>query len=247
MIYDCFTFFNELDLLKIRLEILYNTVDKFVIVEANQTHSGISKSYIFNEHISEFSKYLDKIIYLMIPEMPVSSNAWDLENYQRNYIKNGLINCNPNDIIIVSDLDEIPNPTAIIAYNSLTGVKSLMQSMHYYYLNCKCISSATLEYVYWYHPKIMRFCDILGDIESVRHTACDCISDGGWHFSYLGGFEKIQLKIQSFAHQEVNTVNYRDEKHIKNSIRNGLDIFDRNLIYRYITVDIDDTYPKYII
>lgn len=109
-IYDCFTFFNELDLLEIRLNELNDSVDYFVIVEANKTHTGIPKEYIFEKNKKKFKKFLPKIIYVKI-NSPFNKlkNSWVLENYQRNQIINGLKNCKPEDIIFISDLDEIPN------------------------------------------------------------------------------------------------------------------------------------------
>lgn len=111
-IYDCFSFFNEVDLLKVRLEMMNPIVDKFVIVEMNKTYRGIDKPYNFLNHIDEFEKYKDKIIYINPTNIPEykGDGDWTIENYSRNSIMQGLKECKPDDIIICSDLDEIPNP-----------------------------------------------------------------------------------------------------------------------------------------
>lgn len=111
-VYDCFSFFNEIDLLEIRLLLLNDIVDKFVIVELNKTHRGEDKKYNFPEYKDRFQPYRDKIIYIQPEEVPVYKGAgdWTIENFQRNCIMRGLHNCEPEDMIIISDLDEIPNP-----------------------------------------------------------------------------------------------------------------------------------------
>ena len=89
-IYDCFTFFNELDILDIRLQELYDTVDHFVLVEANQSHSGKPKEYIFENNKDRFEKYLDKIIHIKIDDFPDTKDSWVREKFQRYCINRGL-------------------------------------------------------------------------------------------------------------------------------------------------------------
>ncbi len=113
MIYDCFTFFNEIELLKIRLNILNVAVDKFVIVEADKTQRGVSKEFNFEKIKAEFdNKYPDKIIYIKATDCPVLKNSkdWAIEYFQRNAIMGGVYKCKAEDLILISDIDEIPNP-----------------------------------------------------------------------------------------------------------------------------------------
>lgn len=108
-IYDCFTFFNELGILEIRLNELYDVVDYFVIVEAKKTHSGQQKELYFQANRDKFKKFEDKIIYIVTDLPPIKNNdRWELENYQRDQIDKGLSKCNDDDIILISDADEIP-------------------------------------------------------------------------------------------------------------------------------------------
>lgn len=117
-IYDCFTFFNELEILMIRLEELYDVVDHFVIVEGSLTFTGKPKSHYFAENRHLFSRFEDKIIYILVEDFPSPTNdlrldAWRREHHQRNQIIRGLSHCAPRDIIIISDVDEIPRHDVI--------------------------------------------------------------------------------------------------------------------------------------
>lgn len=125
-IYDCFTFYNEFELLELRLELLYPVMDHFVICECNKTQRGDDKPFYFAENKERFAKYLDKIINIQLTDPPTISHqrarsagnvfagSWDIENYQRNGIMRGLTHCQPNDLVIITDLDEIPNPEVLL-------------------------------------------------------------------------------------------------------------------------------------
>lgn len=141
-IYDCFPFFNEIELLKIRLNQYYNIVDKFVIVECAYTQQGNKKDFNFEKNKQEFSNYLDKIIYIKIEELPNSSKIinkldWFIENFQRNAILQGLYNCTDDDLIIISDLDEFIKPDIlknlnkqkIIKINKENGFKQIIKQL----------------------------------------------------------------------------------------------------------------------
>ena len=106
-IFDCFTFNDELEILDIRLNTLNKFVDKFIIVESKTNHQGNEKKVNFN--INQFKKFKDKINYFLIDKIPSYYSSWEIESYQRNYISNGLNSCEENDVIIISDIDEIPN------------------------------------------------------------------------------------------------------------------------------------------
>ena len=114
-IFDCFPFFNELELLELRLESLYDVVDCFVIVEADKTHANEPKPFNFYEHIRDFEKYLPKIHYIMDTTVVDYKGVgdWSLENNQRNNIMKGLTDAEPDDLILISDLDEFPNPATL--------------------------------------------------------------------------------------------------------------------------------------
>ena len=111
-VFDCFTFFNELELLELRLESYYDIVDRFVIVEADKTHANIPKPFNFLENIDRYQKYLPKIKYVMDTSVVPYAGAedWSIENNQRNSIMKGLDEAEPDDLILISDVDEFPNP-----------------------------------------------------------------------------------------------------------------------------------------
>jgi len=246
MVYDCFTFFNELDLLEIRLNILSKVVDKFVLVEADRTFSNKKKSFYFEENKERYKQFSNKIIHIKIMEYPEIKDAWDMEYYQRNQIACGLAGCSSDDIVLISDIDEIPNPEIITRYRE-TGadICKLEQVLFYYYLNYRrCVTK------HWCAAKIMRYKDIVSNNYTPQKIRSEgngeTIKNGGWHFSYLGGMDSIKHKIQSFAHQEFNNTTYVNDD-IENKVRLGLDLFNRKG-YRYIPVKITNkTHPQYIV
>ncbi|MGN1154356.1 MAG: glycosyl transferase GT17 family protein, partial [Candidatus Gastranaerophilaceae bacterium] len=154
MIYDCFTFFNELDLLEIRLNVLNDYVDKFVLVESTKTFTGMDKPLYYKENKERFSHFNDKIIHIVLDETP-NEYAWHNECIQRNSISKGLTNCNDDDIILISDLDEIPTPEFIHKYKDIEGIKLFEINQYCYFLNCKAISQG----VWLLGPKMLSYKD----------------------------------------------------------------------------------------
>jgi len=249
-VYDSFLFFNELDLLEIRFNILSEVVDKFVLVEASKTFSNNEKSFYFEQNKERYRKFLNKIIHIKINEYPETKNAWEMEEYQRNQIVLGFKQCLHDDIILISDLDEIPNPEVIKNYKkSGNGICTLKQLHFDYYLNYQRCGKNN----YWYNVKILKFSDIVTDNttaftpQSIRKTKnTKSIRNGGWHFSFLGGMENIKLKIQSFSHQEYNSEKFLNDQ-IEYKTRMGLDLFNRNNV-RLIPIKISSKkHPQYII
>lgn len=114
-IYDGFTFYNEFELLEWRLKMLYDVVDCFVIVEANRTFQNKQKPFNFEEQKERFAKYADKIRYIKIDEEIECKDNWSIEIYQRNCIEKGLVDCQPNDIVMMGDIDEFPDPRVLEA------------------------------------------------------------------------------------------------------------------------------------
>lgn len=263
MIYDCFTFFNELDLLEIRLNVLNDVVDKFVLVEATKTHSNQEKPLYFNQNKDRFKAFKDKIIHVIVSEYPEFETSWTIENYQRNCIKNALINCNDDDTIIISDLDEIPNPDKILEYKDESGIKAFRQSVFYY-----CLNNYSNEY--WIYSRMLSYKDFKNGLDDYEnYNPCvlaslnkgttatkirlysgpklNIIKDGGWHFGYLMTPELISHKIKSFSHQEFNNENFTDVEIIKDRIKKGEDLYGRKE-FRYSKVEITkEEFPDYIV
>ena len=133
MIYDCFSYWDEDLLLDLRLNILDGIVDYFVIVEGNKTWQNNSKKLRFD--IKKFKKFKNKIIYIPVTDMPEGKDPYLRENYQRNSITRGIKSAKDNDIILISDLDEIPNPDSIKNFNQRMKFATFKQKHFYYKFN----------------------------------------------------------------------------------------------------------------
>ena len=122
MIVDSFAFFQELDLLEVRLTVMDPVVDRFVIVEGTRTYSGQPKPLRLEQAKERFSRWWPKIDYIVVDDWPKTDNAWITENHQRNALARGWAKLQDDDIIISSDLDEIPNPDTVRRYLGMKGV-----------------------------------------------------------------------------------------------------------------------------
>lgn len=234
-VYDCFTFFNEIDLLKIRFEELYEVVDHFVIVEAEDTFRGNPKPMYFAQNRHHFQKYLDKVIYVHVGKSHFSS-PWDRERYQRNQIQFGLIGCTDEDIILVSDLDEFIDARkwphflqALEAHpEQIVGCES---RVYRWFLNRQStdpwIGTAVCKY------KVFRRCSA-EEIRGRRGSGI-VIPQSGWHFSNMGGLATYVQKIESFSHDEVDRPEFKEPIRIDTGIRAVTHL-----------VSIDETFPKFI-
>lgn len=251
-IYDVFPFFNELNLLKVRLETLWDEVDYFVICEADRTFSGNPKSLIFKSNQEDFSKYSSKIIHLTCLEDLPGLTPFEREWFQRDYFKASLDNLlSKSDYILYSDVDEIPRPSAIrdgaAALENSKGFVHFAQDLFYYFFNLMEVSgtliSSTGEYPgikkrhrKWLGTVMLRWEDAgayrLSHLRSPDHKAHGIrISDAGWHFSFIGGeanldpVARASLKIEGYAHQEFN--NEKIKRNLLRRISKGRDIFGR--------------------
>lgn len=239
-VYDGFLFYNELDILELRLNELNDVVDRFILVESNTTFTGMPKPYYYEENKERFKQFEHKIIHIKVDDSPVTDSPWDAEKYQRNAIYRGLNNCLPDDIILISDVDEIPNLNAIKNYNPANGVTILQQKTCFYYFNC-------VSNFLWWNAKIGSWRDIQKETAHMVRTNNNrpVISEGGWHFTGTGGINQLLGKLNAFSHQEYNTQEFRDIKILENKIKNGLDIYNRiGAMATYC--DVNDDFPKYI-
>jgi beta-1,4-mannosyl-glycoprotein beta-1,4-N-acetylglucosaminyltransferase len=244
-IYDCFPFFNELDLLEVRLNELNDVVDYFVIAEANVTHSGKSKPFNFEENKKIFEKFKDKIIYIKVEDMPKinenGNDAWTLERFQRDALTRGLTNCTDEDVLLISDADEIPAADFVKNYSIEQGPKWLKQSLYYYYLNCRVPTD-------WNQAKIIPYKTFKQGYTpcKVRYAEFEMADNAGWHFSYLGGTERVIQKIESFAHQEYNTTEIKNKINLEDRIQHAQDLYGRPGATQMKIEKIDGSYPKFI-
>lgn len=257
-IYDCFTFNNELDLLEVRFSELYNHVDKFVLVEANTTFTDIPKPYYFEENKSRYSQWLDKIIHIKVDDMPHSKEAWDNDIWQRNSINRGIVDANDDDIIMVSDLDEIIRPSTVdtLRHDDNNNVWGFRMPLFYFRFNHMLINTDS-KYMVWgmaCRKKLMVPADTLRfqrfQIAHLPYGYNDSglrlMEHAGWQFSYLGDSEFAKNKIKSFAHQETNIPEIVDSINVEESIDKGYGI-NPNFVEVFANIQVDDYMPQTVI
>ena len=245
-IYDCFIFNHEIELLEIRLNILNDFVDKFIITEGDKTFSGLSKESYYLNNKSRFKKWEDKIIHNPIT-IPNLKGPWEREIYSRNAMLNMEI-FDEDDLLIMSDSDEIPNP--LVIKESPNWISSdthytLEQSCYAYWIN-------NLYSNKWYGSRIATHKymrnksadDIREATENEYELTGSIITNGGWHFTYLGDEKFIRQKISSFSHNEFDTPEITDN--ISENLAKGNDILKRANI-KYQRVDIDYSFPEFLI
>jgi Glycosyltransferase family 17 len=254
-IYDCFTFYNEFDLLELRLTELYEHVDQFVIVEANQTFTNKPKDFNFEQHQARYAKWMDKIRYIRVEDMPGDSDPWVNETHQRNAIARGLDDAEDDDIIIISDCDEIIRGAAVDHIrNSEASLFALRMPLYNFKFNYMRVSQGVYD-VWAMAVRHSLFADI--DANTLRgmrfqftgaplqfsNDGCELIEHSGWHFGYMGDNKYLQDKAQSFSHQNVNTPEFLAQIDIESSIAEKTD-WGHNGVDRYEIVDLDNYFPK---
>ncbi len=266
MIYDCFQFFNELDMLKIRLNVMSPIVDKFVISEATETFSGLKKPLYYEENKEMFAEFADKIIHVVVDDTP-EGYTHDRDTFQKNAVTRGLKDCTDEDIIIFSDLDEIPNPEKIkeiLKDFQEDKIYHFAQRLFYCYLNMEEVSGNLLSYAgefegverkKWIGSKMCSYKLLreqnlmLGELRFPERKEIGVrVEDGGWHFGYMGGHgekdikKRVQEKVISAAHQEYNSKHVLNQ--VTDQIKDGKDIFGRDA--KFIRCEIDESFPVYV-
>jgi len=263
-IYDCFMFFDEEMLLNLRLNILNKYVDKFIISEATYKHNGEPKKLLFD--INKFSKFKDKIIYLIVDDQPLDidivnkndsqdvvsaktqSNAYKRHIHQLEKTKLALSEARPDDVIIISDLDEIPNLEDVNFKKIKQKLIFFKQKMFYYKFNlyyempwfgtraCKKKYFISAKWLQWIKNKkypLWRF-DII--FSKKKYNDIYFVENGGWHFTNIKSPEDIEKKLKSFVHYkdfESSGLNIND---LKNLIK------DKRVMYNH---KVDKTKSKW--
>lgn len=214
-------------MLDFRLQELDSIVDKFVLVESTTSHVGNPKPLYFLENKNRFDKYLHKIVHVVADGLN-SKNHWSNENKHREKIHDGieLIQPDDEDLIIISDVDEIPDIQSLSQFSNgsfYNTIYSLEQEMYYYNINCKLKQN-------WYKSKVLKYSlyKLIRNPQKIRmQSFIQVIKNGGWHFSFFGNPNFIKNKIQNFAHQEFNRPDIVSDENIEISIKECKDIFKR--------------------
>ena len=254
-IFDCFMYFDEEVVLDVRLNTLDKYVDYFVIVESSFTHKGDNKNLMFNHN--KFEKFKNKIIYLVYDKQPKGIeavnendsedeksgkyilNAALRENGQRNFIQNGLNKAEDNDIILISDVDEIPNLSEVNFNNISEKIIMFHQDMFYYKFDLKipnllwtgtrgCRKKYLLSPQWLRNVKDRKYFPFRIDIlfSEKKYSSIKFISNGGWHFSYIKTAEEIEHKLKSYLHHREFDEQSLSVEEIQNIIENKKAIYD---------------------
>ena len=252
-IYDCFIFFDEELILDIRLNCLDKFVDKFVIVESIYSHRGEKRKPVFD--IDKYKKFKDKIIYILLEDLPndiskiehndikasdkIIINGNIREFYQRNAILRGLTHAQPEDLIIISDVDEIPR-LENFDFNDVNN-----NLIFFTQIFC-CYKFNLFSTIRWHGSRMTKKKNLkspqwLRDIKGKNYPKwrldvffskkkfynIKFIEDGGWHFSYLKEPQGVENKLKSIRHHIEYDTNPIGVKKIEKMIQ------DKKLIYDY--------------
>jgi len=229
-----------------RLEYLYHTVDKFYICEKKYTYQGAEKELYIESMKDRFAPYLDKIVFI-IDDSPVLESAWENEYVHRNFSVTKILEDYPEEkfLLSVCDCDEFPDAELLKSEkNNLyelcsNGSIKMQQQSYYYNLNwlAEIIQAAFFlnDTLLKTHKSFQLFRNSKGPIS----TIIQC----GWHFSYFMLKDEIIRKIESFAHTEYNTEEYKSE--ITECIAHGQDLFKRG--WHPLTRNLDKNFPKVIL
>ena len=266
-IFDTFTFYNELDLLELRMNILGDIVDYFVINESTITFTGKKKPLYFAENKERFKKWQDKIIHHVLDDNNETlEKYWEGVPYHRSMMEDDIYklpihyqracfhkdsaiyalldHAQDDDIILTSDADEIANPEAIKAIDEWFDPINhyvLKGPVYYYYLNLLCEKE-------WMGTRVstMKMLKTMS-VDKLRQSHQDAwkVEDGSWHWSFFGDADTVRAKMDAYEHQENNLPQFRDS--MEERIEKGIDPFGRDYLYTPQVVPIDDTFPEYII
>lgn len=238
MVIDTILFYNELDLLEIRLNILNEVVDKFVIVEATQTFTGNTKPLYFKENKDRYKKWEHKIIHYVVeglsdeewakakmsPNVGAGEHQWVREFCQKERMLVALSFCKDDDIVFISDLDEIWNPK-IIPTAKHGEVYRPIQTAYHYFLN----NRSDQDINGWVGTRFGTFKTLrqygVNHFRTEREVKSIPIENGGWHFTFQGGLEKIKDKLNNYSHQEYQPLS--GEFHIQKSMNENKDFLNR--------------------
>jgi hypothetical protein len=198
MIIDTFMFYNELDTLELRLTVLDPYVDQFVLVESEVTHGNHPKELHFQKNRERFTPWISKIKHIIVTaeESPKDENPWSREKFQRECILKGLVDIPDDAIVMVSDVDEIPNMKNV-PFPLPRDIISIHMWMFEYFL----------DYLFTGEPwfgTVMTRCDTFKRLgpNTLRDNRWKypMLEYSGWHLSSFGGPERIALKVNTFAH-----------------------------------------------
>ena len=192
-IYDCFTYYNEEDIIQIRFEELSDVVDYFVVVESSQTFTGKAKPFYFDELPDWVDKWKEKIIRIKIDFPDDIQTPWEREFYQRNAIAQIIDRLDDSDVVLISDADEIVKSSLLKKITEHTIPARIDVKQYFWNFNWQvpahCDQGARPVVCAKYNLK-------KNTPQELRGMSLPVIPDGGWHFSFFGESDKIKNKIE---------------------------------------------------
>jgi hypothetical protein len=251
-IYDCFPFFNELDLLEIRLHELNEVVDYFVIVEGERTHQNESKPLYYKELMDDtrFSKFKNKIIQITIPQNEFNGNTAHNEQLQFSAVVRGLSDASPDDLIMLSALDEIPKASTLaqVVAEGVNRPKVFKQNFYYFYLDTRYTEKPSTDEMFclWNGTILFRYRVLeatnIYQLFLSRYTSIEKVDDGGWHFSFMGDAKNAHIKLHSYLHPEFRHLTLEELDNFRTSL---IDPMGRSET-QFIKFDSLADLPKYV-
>lgn len=256
-IFDGFIFHNEFDVLELRLRELYDDVDRFVLVEGDRTFTGVPKPLHFQENRERFAPWLDKIVHVPVTDFPDTDSPWTREAFQRDAIARGLAGLAPDDMVLLSDVDEIPR-AAVARWLRQTPAAVVGLRMAFFYYRLNHLNVAGEPHEIWSvaargrlfgscTPQQVRLLRLsLRGVDPAAQPGVAVLNHAGWHFSYLGGDEAVREKIRAFSHQEFNTPEILEAVDVDALVASGRDLFGRPG-FAWQPVAVDDYFPRAVL
>jgi len=267
-IHDCFLFYNELEVLELHLAELYDVVDRFVLVEATTTFTGRAKPLVFAENRARFAPWLDKIVHVVVDDTPPGIEAWDAEHFQRNALARGLTDAAPEDVVILVDVDEVPRRSTVQALRHAPPdrgeVACLELRWYQYFFNLQYhemhLRMGARAARWGSIPDMKALRRVKGPVEGVgrdlfrqisaswwmrRWVRRTVMQDAGWHFSWIGGAERVALKALAIpAHAGIGP-QYGDAGKAQELISDRLRHAEADVAFK--VVPVDGSFPDWLV
>jgi len=283
-IFDCFSFSHELDILEIRLNELNDVVDVFVLTESEQTFTGLKKELTFLENKDRFQKFLHKIRYIQaapINNLPTIDDyktgehcmsCWQREYHQMNAFNKALYDAQPEDLIMINPVDEIPRAEVLKKIiPTIDKPHCCILDLYFYKLNLMAVNNqSTLDFMLsnkdqgdqraqldneigksykWFGSVITPFKFLNPNFWPHQHNQkpwMGIIKDAGWHYTYVSPEEEILRKIKSFSHaDEFRDRGINNIDSIKSLVQSKKEILVGDRELAQIELNLENT-PKYV-
>ncbi len=253
-IYDCITFFDENLLTNLRFEILKNVVDYFIVCESKFDHKRRKKEINFSLINDELK---NKVKHIIINEpFPSKLNNWGIEEFQREKLFEGIKEADPEDFIMYSDSDEIPNPELLRDFDLKKKYGIFLQSFYVYnfeifnqyetpWEGTRICKKKNIKSITYLRKKIKKSNLKKSFWKMHIQKDIECFNNGGWHLNNFYSPEKISLKLRTFQHGEYASERFSNVEVIKKKIENLEDLFERGNKYR--KVGINEILPDYLL